>query len=86
MKLKKQYIPHDTGDESLLVPTADAEFSGVVRGNKTLGIILSYLKEETTEEEIVAAMTARFDAPEEVISRDVKKAIEELRKVGALEE
>ncbi|MBO4473532.1 MAG: PqqD family protein [Clostridiales bacterium] len=86
MKLKKQYIPHDTADESLLVPTADAPFSGVVRGNKTLGVILSYLKEDTTEEEIIAAMTARFDAPEEVIARDVRKAIEELRKVGALEE
>ena len=86
MKLKKEYIPHDTGDESLLVPTADAPFSGVVRGNKTLGIILSYLKEDTTEEEIIEKMQSRFEADPDVIARDVKTAIEQLRSVGALEE
>lgn len=31
-------------------------------------------------------MKARFDAPEEVIARDVQKALGELRKIGALEE
>ena len=55
-------------------------------GNRTLGVILSLLKEETTEAAVVAAMKARFDAPEEVIARDVKKALGELRKIGALEE
>lgn len=58
----------------------------MVAGNRTLGAILSLLKEETTEAAVVAAMKARFDAPEEVIARDVKKALGELRKIGALEE
>ena len=31
-------------------------------------------------------MKARFDAPEEIITRDVKKALTELRKIGAVEE
>jgi hypothetical protein len=57
-----------------------------VRGNKTLGAILALLKEDTTEEAIVAAMKERFDAPEDVIARDVKKALAELRKIGALDE
>lgn len=86
MKLKKEFITHDTGKESLLVPTGNADFSGLVRGNKTLGAILALLKEDTTEEAIVAAMKERFDAPEDVIARDVKKALAELRKIGALDE
>lgn len=86
MKLKKEFLTHDTGKESLLVPTGAAEFSGLVKGNKTLGVILTLLKQETTEEGVVAAMKARFDAPEEVIARDVKKALTELRKIGAIEE
>ena len=86
MKLKKEFITHDTGKESLLVPTGSADFSGLVRGNKTLGAILALLKEDTTEEAIVAAMKQRFDAPEDVIARDVKKALAELRKIGALDE
>lgn len=86
MKLKKEYITHDTGSESLLVPAGGAGFSGLVKGNKTLGAILALLKEDTTEEAVIAAMKQRFDAPEDVIARDVKKALSELRKIGALNE
>lgn len=85
MKLKKEYIVHKTDGESMLVPVGGAEFAGLVRGNKTLGVILELLKEETTEEKIVAAMKQRFNAPEEVIARDVKKAVSELRRIGAID-
>ena len=37
MKLRKEFIAHDTGGESLLVPAGGAGFSGLVRGNKTFG-------------------------------------------------
>ena len=86
MNLKKEFIAHDTGSESLLVPAGGAGFSGLVKGNKTLGAILNLLRQDTTEADIVAAMKERFDAPEEVIARDVKKALSELRKIGALDE
>ena len=86
MKLKKEFITHDISDESLLVPTGSACFSGLVKGNKTLGAILALLKEDTTQEAVVAAMKQRFDAPEELIARDVKKALAELRKIGAIDE
>ena len=36
--------------------------------------------------EIIAAMQSRFDASEDVIARDVRKALDELRKIGALDE
>ena len=86
MKLNKGFITHDTERGSILVPTGTSGFSGLVKGNRTLGAILALLKQETTETEIVAAMKQRFDAPEEVIARDVKKALDELRKIGALDE
>ncbi len=86
MKLKKGFIARVTEKESLLVPTGTAGFAGLVRGNKTLGAILEALKTETTEAEIVTALTSRFDAPEDAISRDVKNALAELRKIGAIDE
>lgn len=85
MKLKKEFITHNAGSESVLVPTGAAEWAGVVRGNRTLGTILSLMREETTEEEVVAAMRERFDAPAGAIERDVAYAITELRKIGALD-
>ena len=85
MKLNKDFILHVTDGETVLVPTGNAKFSGIIRGNKTLGAVLELLQNDTTEEEIVAAMKARFDAPEDMIVRDVKKALEGLEKIGAID-
>lgn len=86
MKLKKEFLVYQSKGESVLVPTGAADFSGVVRGNKTLGAVLELLKAETTEADIVAALHARFDAPEGAIERDVAHALAELRRIGALDE
>lgn len=86
MKLKTEFILHNTDSESFLVPTGSADFSGIVRGNKTLGAVLELLRNETTEEELVAAMKERFRAPEEIISRDAARVLSELRRIGALDE
>lgn len=86
MKLKKEFITHESGTESFLVPAGNAPFAGLVRGNRTMGVMLELLKQETTEQNIVAAMTARFDAPEEAIRTDVKKLLDELRRIQALDE
>lgn len=86
MKLNKEFLLHNTSGESILVPTGNAGFSGVVRGNKTLGAILELLKNEITEDEIVEALKKRFDAPEGAVEKDVEKAVSELRKIGALDE
>lgn len=86
MKLNKEFLLHNTDDESFLVPTGRAGFSGIVRGNKTLGAMLEILKEETTEEAIVEAFKTRTDAPDGAVERDVRKALSELRKIGALDE
>ena len=56
MKLKEEFIAHDAGAESLLVPTGAAGWAGVVRGNRTLGAILELLKTDTDEDSIVGAM------------------------------
>ena len=86
LKLKQDFLLHNTGTESVLVPTGKAEFSGVVRGNKTLGAVLEQLQTDTTEAEIVSALRSRFDAPEGAVERDVAKVLAELRSIGALDE
>ena len=86
MKLNKNFIVHNTDEESLLVPVGNAEFSGIVRGNKTLGTILELLKKDTTEDELIAALKGCYDASADVIAADVKEALASLRKIGALDE
>ena len=86
MKLNKEFLLHNTDGESILASTGNAGFSGVVRGNRTLGAVLGLLKEDTDEAAVVAAMRERFDAPEGAVERDVARVLAELRKIGALEE
>ena len=86
MKLKKEFLLHNTSGESILVPAGSADFSGVVRGNKTLGMVLEMLKKDTTEKEMIEVMHSRFDAPEGVIEKDVANVLAQLRKIGAIEE
>ena len=85
MRLNKDFLIHTTEKETVLVPTGKAGFSGVVRGNKTLGAVLELLKNETTEDEIITALKQRFDAPDGAIEKDVKKVLSELSGIGALE-
>jgi hypothetical protein len=85
MRIKSNFIAHNSSDESYLVPTSGAEFSGIVKGNKTLGAIIELLKEETTRDQVIAAMKERYDAPDGAIEKDVDRVISELQKIGALE-
>ncbi|MBQ2581254.1 MAG: PqqD family protein [Ruminococcus sp.] len=86
MKLKKDFITHESNGEVMLVATGKAKFSGLVRGNKMLGEILTMLKTNTTEERIVKSLRAKYDAPAGKVESDVHSVLMKLRKIGAIEE
>lgn len=85
MKLNKNFLVHKTGDETVVVPTGDAGFSGIVKGNETLAVILGYLADDTTEQDIIDNMAKEYDAPREVIERDVISTISRLKEIGAID-
>ena len=86
MRLKKEFIFHNDGDEYMLVPTGNAGFSGIIRGNVTFGAVCECLENNVEEADIVNAFLEKYDAPKEKIEADVKKVIESLRSVGAIDE
>ena len=86
MKLNENFIIHQTERETVLVPVGGSGFAGLVRGNATLGAILSLLREDTDAKAIVAALRQIYDAPAETLTRDVERALAELRAIGALDE
>lgn len=85
MKIKEDFITHTMDDKQVLVDTS-GHFSGLVRSNKTAAFIVDCLKEETTKEQIIEKMLAKYDAPRDVIEMDVDKIIEKLRSIGAINE
>lgn len=86
MKLKDAFLTQQVGDAQVMVATDSHLFSGMVRCNKTAANIVELLKQETSREAIIEAMLARYDAPREMIEKDVDKVLESLRGVGAIEE
>jgi hypothetical protein len=86
MKLKSDYIPMNVDGTPYLVPLAGAAYQGVIRGNQSVAIIVECLKEETTEEAIVDALCAEYNAQRETVAADVAGILGKLREIDALEE
>ena len=86
MKLKNSFIHHQLDGQAVIVPTAQADFHGLVQGNKTLAAIAECLAADTTEEEITDKLCARFDGDRELIRADVHEAVERLKEIGAIDE
>lgn len=84
MKLSEQFVTFHTDDEAMLVAVGGADFSGLVRGSEAFGDVLDLLQEDISEEALIAAMAERYDAPVEVLTKDVRDALAQLRKIGAV--
>lgn len=86
MKLNNNFIPHQFDDETVIVPTAGADFHGLIQGNQTLAAITECLAQDVTEEEIVDSLCARFHGDREEIKADVAEAVRQLKEIGAIDE
>lgn len=86
MKLKSTFMTHSIDGTKFLVPVGAATFNGVVRSNQSAAFLVELLKEETSEEALVEAMCAKYDAPRETIAADVRELLDQLRALGAIEE
>ena len=86
MKIKTDFITHTIEDTQILVCVSRDSFNGIARSNQTAAFIVDCLREDTTKEQIVEAMCARYDAPRDTISDDVEKILNKLRSINALEE
>ena len=84
MKLKEGFLVHQTGDEYIMVATGQASrsFNGLIRNNATANYIAELLQQETTKEEIVEKLLARYDA---VVERDVDNLLQQFEEAGLLE-
>ena len=85
MKLKKEFVTHTTENEQLMI-SVNGSFGGMVRSNGTAAAIIDLLKEETTREEIILSMLARYEVDRAVLEPDVDRILASLRGIGAIDE
>ena len=86
MKLKDGFITYEVNGEHYTVPAGDQSFNGLIKSNKTAAEVVEMLKKDTTAEEIAQALYEKYDAPIEVIRKDVDCIIEKLRGIGAIDD
>lgn len=88
MKLKKGFVTYDTDGEQLMVAAGSAAklFHGMVRSNETGAFIVNKLKNNTSVDEIVAALCSEYDVDAETAKRDVTGVIDKLRGIGAIDD
>lgn len=85
MKLKENFVTQEIDGEQIMV-AAGGDFAGMVRSNATAAFIVDCLKTDTTQEAILDAMCRKYDAPREVMAAGVNKVLNNLRRIGALDE
>lgn len=86
MKLNKGFISRQVASRWLLVSVGESKFSGFVQGNETTGFIAQLLQNDITEDELVEAIYEKYDADRDTIRADVRRVLDELRSIGALDE
>lgn len=85
MKLKENFITQEMDGEQIMV-AASGDFAGMVRSNATAAFIVDCLKTDTTQEAVLDAMCRKYDAPREVMAAGVNIVLNNLRRIGALDE
>lgn len=88
MKLKYNFVTNEVADKIIAVAVGDdlQKFNGFIKMNGTGAFIFNMLKNDVTEEEIVAAMAAEYgDATEEEIKETVKDFVGQLNEAGVIE-
>jgi hypothetical protein len=87
MKLKKGIVLGNIDGQDFAIATGklSKEFQGLINNNPTANYIFKLLQKEQTEDSIVDAMFAKYDAPKEQIRADVKEILAKLDEVGILD-
>jgi hypothetical protein len=86
MKLVQGLILHETADGTIAVATGEAAkaLNGMIRFSETAAFIVRALEHETTEDEVVAALTAQYRVDATQARADVHALITRLDGAGLI--
>ena len=87
MKLKYNFVTNEVADKIVAVPVGDdlEKFNGFVKMNDVGAYIFNMLKNDVTEDEIVAAMLKDYeDVTEQEVRETVKEFTDKLKAADVL--
>ena len=86
MKLKDIFEEEIIGTDKVMVSLDNTVLNGIVRANETASYILSCLKNETTEEQIISRVCNKYHIDVELAQKGVVKMLSQLRELNLIEE
>lgn len=88
MKKKSDFILQDICSEKMLVPIGSQvmDMNGLVTLNGTAAYVWELLAEDRTVDELAAAVAEQFDVAPERARADVQVFIDEITRMGLLEQ
>lgn len=88
MHLVSGFHLRSVGTEFLAVPSgaAAARFNGLLMLNETGAFLARSLQTETDRETLLELLRAEYDAPEDLLRKDLEGFLAQMRELGLLEE
>ncbi len=82
--LNNNFMLKKVADEYMIIPTSDknVNFSRIFNTNETGAFIFNNLKDNKSIEEILELLIKEYNAPKEVLEKDLYEFIDELKKRG----
>lgn len=86
MRLKDDFILHNTGEDFVIIATGEAtkNFNGIIKLNNMGGEIVSFLSNDISEEEIIKAIVEKYEVEYEIAREDILNLLDSLRKAGVI--
>lgn len=87
MKIKEGFLLRNVADSFVIVPTGGniVDFSAMITINETGAFLWEKLKNDVTEDELVAALTSEYDVDEETAREDVVGFVSVLKEKKVIE-
>lgn len=80
MKIKEGFILREVADQIVVLPTGDQlDLNMMITLNDTGRFLWEHLQQETTKEELVAALLAEYEVDEELAAKSVDAFVQKLR-------
>ena len=86
MRLKDDFILHNTGEDFVIIATGEAtkNFNGIIKLNNMSGEIVGLLTTDISEEEIIKAIVEKYEVEYEIAREDILNLLDSLRKAGVI--
>lgn len=86
MRLKDDFILHNTGEDFVIIATGEAtkNFNGIIKLNNMGGEIVSFLSNDISEEDIVKAIVEKYEVEYDTAKEDIRNLLDSLRKAGVI--